>query len=238
VETTSARGRRRQPVAVHLCSPDGQLDRGRVPAALRSRGVRGGLRTHRSFHADPFAVWRGPAGRRRRAGRERVVRHPAGRPRDRQGGGHRRGRRAGRPVQVPMDTKQRLPRRPREDPGGVEKPVVPHWRCTAPGRGRLVLLRRPLQGRAPATRREHQLVRDRAGSAFSPQCLGVRRDRGPGDDRGRRGRGDGLRGHRWDDRTGKALRVLLDEDAVVRASPVHPRPSRAAEDALGEGAEV
>ena len=87
----------------------------------------------------------------------------------------RRGRRARRAPEAPVDVQHRLLRHAGEDRRGVAQPVVPHRRRAAPRRGRLVLLRRPLQGRAAPARREHQLLRGRAGD---PRAPGGRRVRG------------------------------------------------------------
>ena len=86
----------------------------------------------------------------------------------------RRGRRARRAAGAPVDVQQRLLQHAGEDRRGLAEPVVPHRRRAAPRRGRLVLLRRPLQGRAASARREHQLLRGRAGPPRAPRRRRVR----------------------------------------------------------------
>ena len=88
---------------------------------------------------------------------------------------------------APVDVQQRLLQHAGEDRRGLAEPVVPHRRRAAPRRGRLVLLRRPLQGRAAPARREHQLLRGRAGRARPPgrrrgAVIGVPADQEAGED--------------------------------------------------------
>ena len=173
------------PTAATLVQPD--------EGALRDRGVRRGLRPHRDLGADHLAVRRGPAGGCGRPGGRRVVRRRARRPGDRRGGRGRRDRRAGDPAEGAVHLLDGLLQHAREDRRGVAQPVVPHRRRAAPRRGRLVLLRRPLQGRPAPPRREHQLLRDRDLDPRPPGRRRVRRDRRARLHRGRRGRGDGLR---------------------------------------------
>ena len=89
------------------------------------------------------------------------------------------------PPGSPVDLQQRLLQHAREDPRGLAEPLVPHRRRAAPRRGRLVLLRRPLQGRPPPARREHQLLRGRAGRSPAPGRDRVRGPRRPGRPGGR-----------------------------------------------------
>ena len=74
----------------------------------------------------------------------------------------RRGRDRGAPARAARHGGGVL-RDARGDAGGVPEPLVPHRRPRPHGRGRLVLLRRPPQGRDPPARREHLLVGGRAG---------------------------------------------------------------------------
>ena len=103
--------------------------------------------------------------------------------------------------------RQRLLRQARGDRRRLAQPLVPHRRPGgARGRRRLPL-RRPPQGRDPPPRREHLVVRGRAGAAEPP---GGRRGRGLSGALGAgRGRGDGrrrrARGRR--DRSGRAGRA-------------------------------
>ena len=91
---------------------------------------------------SPYGVT-APAGRGRAAGR-RVVRHPAGRPGDRPRGAGRRGRRAASSARSqPWTCCNGYYNMPEKTARGLAQPLVPHRRRAAPGRGRLVLLRRP-----------------------------------------------------------------------------------------------
>ena len=110
---------------------------------------------------------------RRRAGRARAARRRAVRLRD------------------------RLFRHAREDGRGVAQSVVPHRRSRRARRRRVFPLHRPHEGRDPPPRREHLVVRGRAGAAVaSRRCRGggvsralrARRGRGHGGDRASRRR--------------------------------------------------
>ena len=72
-------------------APTASTYRRAVQGAVRHRGVRRRLRPHRDLRADHVAVRRAAAAGCRRAAEQGVVRHPAGRPRDRP-----RGRRSAR----------------------------------------------------------------------------------------------------------------------------------------------
>ena len=164
-----------------------------VQGALRHRGVRRRLRPDRDLRADHVALRRGAARRARPGCRTRsgstsgwstprpTARSPVGEV----------GELVVRPKHA-VDMLQRLLQHAGEDRRGVAQPLVPHRRRAAPRRGRLVLLRRPLQGRPPPPRREHQLLRGRAGDPRPPRRRRVRRHRRAGRPGGRRGRGAGL----------------------------------------------
>ena len=135
-----------------------------VQGALRDRGVRRRVRPDRDLRADHVAVRRarGPPGAAGLQDDEWFDIRLVDPETDREVAG-RRGRRARRAPDAPVDLQQRLLQHAGEDRRGLAQPVVPHRRRAAPRRGRLVLLRRPLQGRAAPPRREHQLLRGRAG---------------------------------------------------------------------------
>ena len=77
----------------------------------------------------------------------------------------RRGRRAAAARRRAVRLRERLLRHARGDRRGLAQPLVPHRRPRgARGRRRLPL-RRPHQGRDPPPRREHLVVRGRAGAA-------------------------------------------------------------------------
>ena len=89
----------------------------------------------------------------------------------------------------PCVVRDRLFRQARADRAGVAQRLVPHRRPRRPRGRRAPALRRPAEGRDPPPRREHLVVRGRAGAARAP-----RRRRGGGVSgalRARRGRGDG-----------------------------------------------
>lgn len=100
-----------------------------------------------------------------------------GGPGDRSGSAHRAGRRTRRAPEAAVDVQPRLLQHAGEDRRGVAQPLVPHRRRVAQGRAGLVLLRRPVQGRPAAARREHQLPRDRTGRARPPRGARMRRHR-------------------------------------------------------------
>jgi crotonobetaine/carnitine-CoA ligase len=133
------------------------------------------------------AAGRFQARRRLRPGSAAMVRHPHRRPGDGRGGAGRADGRAGRAPQAAMDAERRIYRHAREDGGGLQEPVVPHRRRDEAGRRRLVLLRRPHQGRAAAPGREHLLIRDRGAHAPAPDGRAGRRHRRPRRGGGRRG---------------------------------------------------
>ena len=118
------------------------------------------------------------------------LRHPPGRRPRRAGAGGRAGRdRLPPPRAVHHD--DRLLQHAREDPRGVPQPVVPLGRPGPAGRGRLLLLRRPQEGRAAAAGREHLVVRGRARHQHPPGGAGI--GGGGGQVRAGRGRGQDLR---------------------------------------------
>ena len=90
-------------------------------------------------------------------------------------------------TEVALDRQPRLLRHGGAHRGGLAKPLVSHRRCAAARRGGLVLLRRPLQGRAAPPRREHQLLRGRAGDPRPRGGARVRGDRCRSRHRGGRG---------------------------------------------------
>src|SRR4051794_20235602 len=155
---------------------------------------------------------------------------------DREGGG-RGDRRARRPPEAPVDLLDGLLRHAGEDRRGLAQPVVPHRGCAAQGRRRLVLLRRPLQGRAAPPRGEHQLLRGGIRPARPRRRRGVRGDRRGRRQRGRRGRGDGLPGHQPGGRGRRAVVVLRGPDPGVRDPAIPALRRRDAQDAVGTGAE-
>ena len=126
---------------------------------------------------------------RRRDGLAQAGLRGARRRRRRRRARARRGRRAAAARRRAARFLARLLRPARGDRRGLARRLVPHRRPRRPRRRRLLPLRRPDQGRDPPPRREHLVVRGRAGAAEPP---GGRRGRGLSGALGAgRGRGDG-----------------------------------------------
>ena len=93
--------------------------------------------------------------------------------------------RAGAARRRSVGVQSRLLAQPRKNRRGVAQPVAPHRRCVPPRRRRQFLFCRPAQGRDPAARREHLIVRSRGrgrGASGDPGVGG-----GCGSGGGRRG---------------------------------------------------
>ena len=150
----------------------------------------------------------------------------------------RRGRRAAAARRRAVRVRERLLRQARGDRRRLAQPLVPHRRPGgARGRRRLPL-RRPHQGRDPPARREHLVVRGRAGAAEPSRggggrglsgALGAGRRRGDG--RRRRARGRGAR-------PGRARRLLPHAAAVLRDPALRRGRRRPAAHRERQGAEV